>query len=55
VQRPPQLLDEPLQRELARSTGPTREMTRRFCVSVKASEASTSKIASTRVSDFCAC
>src|SRR6266487_1185650 len=39
----------------ARSTGPARETTRRFWASVRALEASTSKIASTRVSDFCAC
>src|SRR5207247_2854810 len=39
----------------ARSTGPARETTRRFWVSVRAFEASTSKTASTRVSDFCAC
>ena len=32
-----------------------RETTRRFCSGVSAVEASTSKVASTRVSDFCAC
>src|SRR5262245_571831 len=36
-------------------TGPTFATTRRFCASVSAVDASTSKIASTRVSDFCAC
>src|SRR5918999_2641096 len=39
----------------ARSTGPARATTRRFCASVSAEEASTSKRASTRVSDFWAC
>ncbi len=39
----------------ARTTGPTRETTRRFCASESAEEASTSKTASTRVSLFCAC
>src|SRR5205823_587410 len=39
----------------ARRNGPARAITRRFCVSVSAFEASTSKTATTRVSDFCAC
>src|SRR5207248_1390620 len=39
----------------ARSTDPALRTTRRFCTSDKADDASTSKIASTRVSDFCAC
>ena len=39
----------------ARSTGPAFAITRRFCASLSAAEASTSKIASTRVSLFCAC
>ena len=34
---------------------PAREITRRFCASVSAFDASTSKTATTRVSDFCAC
>src|SRR5205823_851203 len=40
---------------IARITGPARDTTRRFCASVSAEEASTSKVASTRVSLFCAC
>src|SRR5947199_10139642 len=40
---------------MARSTGPARDRTRRFCAGVSTFEASTSKTASTRVSDFCAC
>src|SRR5487761_397206 len=39
----------------ARNTGPAFAMTRRFCAADNASDASTSKTASTRVSDFCAC
>ena len=39
----------------ARSTGPAFATTRRFWASVRAVDASTSKTASTRVSDFCAC
>ena len=39
----------------ARSTGPTRPTTRRFCTSESADDASTSKTASTLVDDFCAC
>ena len=39
----------------ARSTGPARATTRRFCVSVSAVDASTSNSASTRVDDFWAC
>src|SRR5439155_1536718 len=39
----------------ARRIGPARAITRRFCVSLSAFEASTSKTATTRVSDFCAC
>src|SRR5207302_6512684 len=39
----------------ARRTGPASAITRRFCTSVNAFEASTSKTATTRVSDFCAC
>jgi HAD superfamily hydrolase (TIGR01458 family) len=39
----------------ARSTGPAFPITRRFWVSVSAEDAPTSKTASTRVSDFCAC
>ena len=39
----------------ARSTGPTRPTTRRFCTSVSAEDASTSSSASTLVDDFCAC
>ena len=39
----------------ARSTGPALATTRRFCASESAEEASTSKLASTRVSLFCAC
>ena len=41
--------------ETARNVGPAFATTRRFCVSVRAEEDSTSKSASTRVSDFCAC
>ena len=67
LQRRAQLLDESLDRELAvarwlrsswataRSTGPTRATTRASASSVSALDASTSKSASTRVSDFCAC
>ena len=59
--------DEPLDRELAvsswlrsswaiaRITGPALRITRAFCAGPSADEASTSKIASTLVSDFCAC
>src|SRR6516165_11575245 len=39
----------------ARSTGPARAITRCFCRSVSAPEAATSKTATARVSDFCAC
>ena len=39
----------------ARRTGPARSTTRRFWISVSADDASTSKTASTRVEDFCAC
>ena len=39
----------------ARIVGPTFATTRRFCASESAEDASTSKIASARVSDFCAC
>jgi hypothetical protein len=39
----------------ARRTESARVTTRRFCASVSAAEASTSKVASTRVSLFCAC
>ena len=39
----------------ARRTAPALLATRRFCASVSALEASTSRIASTRVDDFCAC
>ena len=39
----------------ARSTGPAFATTRRFCAADSAVEASTSKLASTRVSLFCAC
>jgi len=39
----------------ARSTGPAFATTRRFCAGESAVEASTSKLASTRVSLFCAC
>ena len=39
----------------ARSTGPALPTTRRFCASESAEEAQTSKLASTRVSLFCAC
>src|SRR5205085_1519360 len=39
----------------ARMIGPARASTRRFCASESADEASTSKLASTRVSLFCAC
>src|SRR5262245_62211089 len=35
--------------------GPTRPITRRFCASVMADDASMSSSASTRVEDFCAC
>ena len=66
-ERRAQLLDEPLDRELAvprlaalvlgdgAQHGPARATTRRFCVSVSALDASTSNSASTRVDDFCAC
>ena len=40
---------------IARSTGPALRTTRRFCVSDSDRDASTSKTASTRVSDRCAC
>ena len=40
---------------MARSTGPARATTRRFCAGVSAEELSTSNTASTRVSDRCAC
>src|SRR5262245_22581053 len=39
----------------ARITGPTRPTTRCFWTSLSADDASTSKTASTRVEDFCAC
>ena len=39
----------------ARSTGPALATTRRFCVSESPEDASTSKLASTLVSLFCAC
>jgi HAD superfamily hydrolase (TIGR01458 family) len=39
----------------ARSTGPAFATTRRFCAGVSAADASTSRSASTRVSDVCAC
>ena len=39
----------------ARSTGPAFASTLRFCASESAEEAATSKLASTRVSLFCAC
>ena len=40
---------------IARSTGPAFAITRRFWAGDSADDSSTSKIASTRVSDFCAC
>src|SRR4029450_6697108 len=40
---------------MACKVGPARDTTRRFWTSVSALDPSTSKTASTRVSDFCAC